>query len=209
MQQCRLCKSDSDLFYTIKGNNYLLCPTCEGIFVENNNLPDRELEVARYKAHNNDVNDAGYRNFVKPIVNEILNYQYQSEIGLDYGAGPGPVVSQMLIERNYTIKQYDPFFYNYPELLNQQYNYIVCCEVMEHFHKPAVEFFTLKNLLLKGGKLYCKTNIYNASIDFRNWYYKNDITHVFFYQEKTLQFIRSEFKFSNVQIRNDVIIFSC
>lgn len=79
---------------------------------------------------------------------------------------------------------------------------------MEHFHNPYKEFKLLKGLLKPNGKLYCMTNIYNKSIDFDAWYYKNDPTHVFMYQEETIHYLANEFNFSNVEITGGLIVFT-
>jgi hypothetical protein len=107
-------------------------------------LPSKNDEVLRYTQHNNDVNDVRYQKFVQPLVTGILQDFDQSHIGLDFGAGTGPVISKLLTDEGYVIKQYDPFFYDHAELLNQKYDYIACCEVVEHFHNPAKEFKLLQ-----------------------------------------------------------------
>jgi len=172
------------------------------------NQPTPDNEKSRYKEHNNDTEDQGYQNFVSPITTAILNDFTPAHSGLDFGAGTAPVISKILQDHQFQIKQYDPFFYNYPELLNDKYDYIACCEVIEHFNDPYREFSLLKSLLLPSGKLYCMTDLYNESIDFHKWYYKNDQTHVFIYHEKTIHWIKKEFKFSDVKINGRLITFS-
>lgn len=205
---CPLCESNAEDFFSIGSKSYYLCSNCKAIFVDSRFLPGTEAERVRYNEHNNDVNDSGYRKFVSPIVNSVLRDFHSSSAGLDFGAGPGPVISLMLSESGYRISQYDPFFHPSKELLKSKYDYIVCCEVIEHFHHPAREFQILRNLLLPLGKLYCMTSIYSDSIDFANWYYKNDLTHVIFYQVETLNFICRQFGFLNVKIENNLITFS-
>lgn len=164
-------------------------------------------EKTRYEAHNNDIEDPGYQQFVAPITNAILRDFRPYHQGLDFGAGTGPVISKVLNDSDYSISQYDPFFHNYPELLQRKYDYIVCCEVMEHFFYPAKEFSTLNHLLLPGGALYCMTHIYSSETNFESWYYKNDPTHVFMYQKETLEWIKSHFGFSSVEIEGRLIKF--
>jgi hypothetical protein len=60
-------------------------------------------------------------------------------------------------------------------------------------------------MLLPEGKIYCMTDLYNPSIEFNNWYYKNDITHVFIYQEKTIHYITERFQFSDLKIDGRLI----
>jgi len=127
--------------------------------------------------------------------------------GLDFGAGTGPVISKMLSDKRYDIKQYDPFFHNEPQLLRDKYDYVICCEVIEHFHQPAKEWERLKNLLLPGGSVICMTHIYEPSIDFPKWYYKNDETHVFIYMKETLEWLREKYGFCSLTIKERLVCF--
>ena len=52
------------------------------------------------------------------------------------------------------------------------------------------------------------TDIYDESIEFSKWYYKNDPTHLFFYHKKTFEWIEKEFNFSNVTIKHRLITFT-
>ncbi len=165
-------------------------------------------EKKHYSHHNNDVNDKGYQNFVSPITSSILKDYTPKDKGLDFGAGTGSAISKVLTDNQYQISQYDPYFHNHPNLLENQYNYIACCEVVEHFHHPDKEFELLKKLLFPDGKLYIMTHLYDSAIDFENWYYKNDTTHVFMYQKETMQYIKSTFGFTDVLIENRLIVFT-
>lgn len=198
-----ICTLDDNDFYQSK---YLLCPECKGIFMIPKFYPTPEDEKSRYEEHNNDVSDPRYQKFVSPITDYILTNFSIDNKGLDFGAGTGPVISKMLADHNYNnIALYDPFFHNYPSLLNDKYDYIFSCEVIEHFHNPAKEFEKLKNMLTPGGHLICMTNIYNNKINFDKWFYKSDITHVFFYQKETFSWIKSKFKFNSLNIDNRLI----
>ncbi len=206
---CPLCGYPSFLFYKEKARTYFECSECKGISVERNRLPGREEEKARYCTHNNDVNDPRYQQFAAPIVNTILDQFTPLHRGLDFGAGPGPVICKLLTDQQYQIVAYDPFFFPHQELLDSTYDYIVCSEVVEHFHYPDREFKTLKNLLNHEGKLFCMTSIYRPGIDFSKWYYKNDNTHVFFYQEATFLYICERFGFSSVTIEGNLVTLTC
>ncbi|MCP5062629.1 MAG: class I SAM-dependent methyltransferase [Ignavibacteriae bacterium] len=204
---CPLCNSYSEIFYQFKKRLYYQCNNCLGIFVDKKLIPNRDAEIKRYKEHKNDVNDENYQSFVSPITSAIMRDFSQESKGLDFGAGTGPVISKILKDNNFKIALYDPLFHNYPNILESQYNYIACCEVIEHFHSPPKEFSLLKNLLMQNGKLYCMTSLYDKSIDFHNWNYKNDLTHVFIYQEDTTHWIKKNFGFSKVLIEGRLISF--
>jgi SAM-dependent methyltransferase len=206
--KCPLCTNESSLFYQKNDKIYYQCINCFGIFIEPNHRLDKIQEKLHYETHINDVDDIRYQNFVSPITSAILNDFNPQSKGLDFGAGTGPVISKVLKDNGFSIRQYDPFFHNFPELLKFQYDFIACCEVMEHFHSPQKEFELLKKMLLPNGKLYCMTELYNDNINFGNWYYKNDPTHVFIYHQKSIEFIKEHFHFSDVLINKRLIIFA-
>lgn len=206
---CPLCFSRGDLFHSQPGREHLECTNCKGIFVEKEYFPDPEAEKEIYLTHNNDVSDPRYQKFVSPIVESVIeNFNPQEHVGLDFGAGTGPVITKLLSDLKYRIFAYDPFFLPFPELLQRSYDFIACCEVIEHFQNPAKEFELLRSLLLPGGQLLCMTHIYHPGILFGNWYYKNDPTHVFIYQEQTFQYIREKYQFREVKITDRLISLS-
>lgn len=205
--KCSLCKSEITFTFLSKNREYYQCANCFAIGMHPNFFPSMEKEIIRYQSHNNDVNDIRYQNFVKPIVKNVLIDFRKTDLGLDFGCGTGPVITKLLLDQNYTVNTYDPFFDNNVDALNTTFNYIVCCEVIEHFHYPHKEFKLLKSLLKSGGKLYCMTDVYNENIDFENWYYKNDETHVFFFHKNTFEWLKTEFGFSKVTQENRLIIF--
>ncbi|EMY60839.1 class I SAM-dependent methyltransferase [Leptospira terpstrae] len=167
--------------------------------------PNEETEKLRYIEHNNDVYDTRYQSFLKPIVEKVIRHQKVSDKGLDYGAGPGPVVQYLLEQEGFKIKLYDPFFQNYPENLKQTYDFIILTEVVEHFHSPKKEFQKLANLLEPGGSLYILTYPYNDSINFESWYYKNDRTHTFFYTAEAFEWICEHYSFRKLDIEGRII----
>lgn len=170
--------------------------------------PDFDYEKARYDHHDPDVFNPGYRRFVSPVVNEVVSRLNKESNGLDFGSGNGPVVSVMLQELGYHIVQYDPFYAPDKSVLEYRYDYVVCCEVMEHFHRPKEEFERLLQLLNPEGVLVCMTHIYRPDIDFASWYYKNDKTHVFFYTPESIEYISKAFGFRRVEIKERVIVFT-
>ncbi len=204
---CPLCESEGSDFYNNPANHYFQCKNCSGIFLDESLLPNRKQEKMRYEEHNNDVKDEGYQNFVSPITEAVLEYFTKDDKGLDFGSGTGPVIYKMLTDHQYSIVKYDPFFHPNSERLQDRYNYIVCCEVMEHFYDPKKEFELLFQLLLPGGKLFCMTDLWDESIDFHSWYYKNDLTHVFIYTKETIRWIRKNFNFSEVKFEGRLLTF--
>jgi SAM-dependent methyltransferase len=205
---CPLCSEISNPFYQWKGRVYHQCTNCLSVFLDPSLYPDHNSEKSRYLEHNNDSNDQKYRNFVSPITKSILSTFSKYNLGLDFGSGTDSAVSKVLIENQFQIKSYDPFFHDDKLVLEERFDYIACCEVIEHFHNPLKEFQLLKSLLLPNGKLFCMTNLYHENIDFHNWYYKNDKTHVFFYHKNSIAWIQNQIGFKGYEIANMLITFS-
>jgi 2-polyprenyl-3-methyl-5-hydroxy-6-metoxy-1,4-benzoquinol methylase len=126
---------------------------------------------------------------------------------MDYGSGTGPVAAKLLKEDGYAITTYDPFFEPNPAAFQKVYEFIISSEVVEHFHHPAKEFRLLKSLLQIGGHLYCMTLRYSDDIDFEQWHYMNDETHVIFYRDQTAEWICNTFGFSEVRLTERIMAF--
>lgn len=207
-ENCSLCNTLSPIFHINEERYYLKCPNCQGIFMSKQYLPDDSIEIDRYTTHNNDVNDPRYRKFVSPITNSILKVFNENHQGLDFGSGTGPVITVVLKEQRYNIDTFDPYFDNRPKVLKETYDYIACCEVVEHFHHPYLEFEKLISLLKPNGKLYIMTDLFKENIIFEDWYYKNDPTHTFFFQKTTFQWIKDTFGFKSVEFKERLITLS-
>lgn len=165
-------------------------------------------EKSRYEEHLNDVEDPNFQHFVAPITDKVISSHPKTAFGLDFGSGNAPVISHVLNQKGYNIQQYDVFYAPDKQVLDQKYDFITACEVVEHFHDPAKEFKLLRRLLKPGGKLYIMTNMLTKPERFLNWYYRRDPTHVFFYTPETFWYIQEEFGFDNLTIDQRLIILS-
>lgn len=186
---CTLCDS---ILTQRKDEYYYCCSRCKALVKDKKYYLDPEAEKARYLTHNNDVNDIGYQNFTSPITNFVLDHFSPEHMGLDFGSGTGPVISSMLSKEGYHIVQYDPFFAPDRSVLNTFYDYIVSCEVFEHFYNPKKEIDDLVSMLKTGGVLLIMTLLYHDQINFDNWVYRNDPTHVFIYTKETIEYIAAQ-----------------
>lgn len=184
---------------------YYSCNTCRALVMDEKYYLTPEEEKNRYLEHNNDVNDKRYQEFTSPITNYVLKYYNTQHLGLDYGSGTGPVISKILKDKNFKIEKYDPYFAPERKVLDKNYDYIVSCEVFEHFNNPKNEIKQIYNLLKENGRLILLTVLYNDNIDFKNWYYRNDPTHIFIYRKETIQFIAEKFNFE-IEFLSDRLI---
>lgn len=191
-----------------KERGFYKCTNCDSILLDTKRYLVYDDEKQRYDKHSDNVEDEGYQKFVSPIVDAVLEKYSLNDKGLDYGCGKTAIIETLLQRKQYNIVGYDPIYFPNQEALTATYNYITCCEVVEHFYHPKVEFYKLSQLLQPKGKLYLKTNLYKNTIDFKGWWYKNDPTHVVFYTAKSMEYIKHTFGFNTVEIHNNYIEFS-
>lgn len=201
---CPLCHSSLTLK---KNDQFYDCLTCFALVRDEQLYLSPEEEKKHYEKHNNDVNDIGYQNFTAPVTQFVLQNQKQSDKGLDFGSGTGPVVSKMLLDKGFTITQYDLYFEPIEERLDSKYDYIVSSEVWEHFQQPNKELIQLSKMINKNGRLIVMTLLYSDEIDFETWHYRLDITHVFIYRKKTMEYIAEKFNLELELITDRLIVF--
>ncbi|MDZ7590695.1 MAG: class I SAM-dependent methyltransferase [Rubrivivax sp.] len=168
---------------------YWRCPGCEATFLDCSQWPQRSVEQAEYRLHRNEVDDGQYRSFLARLAVPLLERLPAGSSGLDYGCGPGPALAAMLIEAGHRMAVYDPLFFDEPKLLSEQYDFITCTEVVEHFHHPWDEFARFDCMLKPGGWLAVMTTFQTDDAAFAAWHYRRDPTHVVFYRETTFRTI--------------------
>ncbi|PKQ07348.1 MAG: methyltransferase type 12 [Alphaproteobacteria bacterium HGW-Alphaproteobacteria-11] len=184
---CPVCRVPSPVpFMEVGPLRYWKCETCAARFLDPAQHPAPDVERAHYLTHENDPADRRYRRFLAKLATPLLARLAPRSSGLDYGCGPGPALAAMLREAGHDMALYDPFFYPDESALTRTYDFIVCTETVEHFHRPAEEFDRLDALLRPGGLLALMTAFRPADDAFAKWHYRKDPTHVVFYNEKTL-----------------------
>lgn len=185
--QCPLCQSSESFeFYP----HFFKCHHCQLLFKNPNSFLSFDEETTRYSYHQNNEEDQGYIKYLKQITEPLLKKLDSSKNGLDFGCGPGPTLSKILGAENINCDNYDPFFLPDHTLLNKKYDFIVSTEVFEHFHNPKLEIEKLWELVKNGGLLAVMTVFYPEKLEeFGKWWYKNDPTHVCFYNEEVFRYI--------------------
>ncbi len=193
---CPLCHSKSISEYlSLSKAYYSICDICSLIYLDAQFFMKPKAERHRYAQHNNTIENSGYVNFFKPLIKELNSRLTSPSIGLDYGCGPGPVLSELLIKQGYVVDVFDPFFFPNCKF-KEEYNFILCTEAMEHFFYPKVEFEKMAKLLKnKESSLYLMTEIWQkkSKLEFERWYYRRDPSHVCFYQEETILYLADTF----------------
>jgi len=191
---CILCSyPDTPLVLNTHSSKYYGCTNC-GLFFTDPlyRLPKKE-EKNRYDLHENDPSDPRYRDFLKQIFLPMTDRIPPGASGLDYGCGPGPTLHLMFEEAGFNMNIFDPFYHPDTSVLDQPYDFIVTTETVEHFYHPADEFDRLWKLLNPGGILGIMTKQLRDPSTFESWHYRNDDTHVAFYQIKTFEWLSNKY----------------
>ena len=161
----------------------------------------------RYRQHRNRPDDPAYRAFLARLADPLIPRIPRGARGLDYGSGPGPTLSVMMEEAGFTMRIWDPFFAPDPAPLEETYDFVTCTETAEHFHDPGREFRRLAGLLRPGGWLGLMTGILRPDVDFREWWYVRDPTHVAFYAPETLEWVADRHGWLLHDVASTVVLF--
>ncbi len=208
MGACPLCTADAVRAYvSAGGRDYLICEHCALVWLEPAQRPDRDEERAEYLLHENDPSDAGYRRHLAKLTGRMLPHLSPGERGLDFGCGPGPAISVMLGEEGLNVANYDPFFADDRAALLRRYDFVCSTEVVEHFHNPRTSFDQLARLVKPGGVLGLMTRLRTTDIDFAEWFYIRERSHVAFYAPETMQWIARQYGWMLDIHLPDVVIF--
>ena len=190
--RCGLCEGEQLSERQLKGSLcYADCTHCGLITLDPHNRLHPKDEEERYRLHQNSPEDPRYREFLSRAVDPLLIHLSPGMVGLDYGCGPGPAISVMLGALGFVVDDYDPFFS--PISLRAQYDFIICTETIEHFCDPRKEFDQISRLIRPGGRVVLMTEVYSEQIEFEQWWYIKDPTHVSLYRAETLKWIADHY----------------
>ena len=191
--RCTVCHSNKTKIYAeIKTKKYWECLFCFAKFLDSSDHLCEEDEYAHYCTHQNKIDDPNYRKFLSKLSIPLKCNLTSHRIGLDYGCGPGPALAVMLEEDGFQMCKYDPFFFPNKKIFSKKFDFITCSETVEHFYNPNAEFVMLDKILNPTGIIAIMTNIITDDLNFENWYYHQDPTHVVFYTMTTFKIIAQQ-----------------
>ncbi len=204
---CPLCQERAIAPFLDAGDKqYWRCGTCALTFLDPAARLAPAAEFRHYQSHENHVEDPGYRGFLAKLVEPLRAKLTPGSKGLDYGCGPGPALAHMLREAGHDVALYDPFFQTDRAVLEEDYDFVTCTEVAEHFFDPAGEFARFDRMLRPGGWLALMTCFQTDDDKFARWHYRQDPTHVVFYKRETLSFVAGRFGWRFESPTKDVVL---
>ena len=84
---------------------------CNGKFLDKLHYISNVSSKNRYLEHNNDINDEGYKSFLKKLIGPLLKKISTGAEGLDFGCGHRTSISRYVGKRRLLqVSLYDPFF---------------------------------------------------------------------------------------------------
>jgi SAM-dependent methyltransferase len=168
---------------------YLQCASCKLVWLEEGLRLNVADEEARYRTHENDPAAPEYMAYLSRTALPVVDKLSPGAHGLDFGCGPTTGMEALLSARGFRVCSYDPIFFPHDELLNNRYDFALCCEAAEHFYSPALEFDRLARLVKPGGWLAVSSCLVVPREKFAQWWYRRDPTHVCFYSAETVEWI--------------------
>lgn len=207
LEVCPLCSSnDVAEYWQDRRRDYYLCLGCSLVFVHAAQHLSAELEKAEYDKHQNVIEDKGYQQFLSRLYQPMLKKIKAGDRGLDFGCGPGPVLSALFEQAGFSMSLYDPYYFTDEQVLENHYQFITATEVIEHIYQPAKVLPKLWFLLEAGGTLGLMTKLVKSQKAFAQWHYKNDPTHVCFYSRETLTWLAAKLGAKLEFVGDDVIL---
>lgn len=212
MPACRLCGSTDNRLIFEGGarshdRQFHHCDACDLVFVPDRFLLNPAQERERYLLHENDPGDAGYRDFLARLVDEVAPLLEPGAEGLDYGCGDPPVLVMMLRERGFCAEGWDLYFAPDREPLSRTWDFVTCSETAEHFRRPLIEFERFDRLLRPDGVVGVMTKMLEDWSRFEDWHYHYDVTHICYYSPRTMRWIADRFGWSVSFPRETVTVF--
>ena len=183
------------------------CLNCDFVFVPSQYHLSESEEKKRYDTHNNNPDDPRYRQFLSQLTEPLNEIISSDSYGLDFGCGPGPTLSLMMQEKGHQMDLYDKFYAKNQSVFKKSFDFITLTEVLEHLCDPVFELERLASILKPKGILAVMTQTLAQDIDFKSWYYKNDPSHISFYNDKSLTGLASLLELEITQFSDRVIFF--
>ncbi|MGZ9899879.1 methyltransferase domain-containing protein [Shewanella gaetbuli] len=195
MTPCPLCNNPTQFFVQDKKRAFNLCRQCGLVSADPRSHVMPNVEAKRYGRNPKGAKQRQLTQFITPLLAQINQQQPGSLSGLNFGRVLDQQCVTMIQDSGHLINQYDPFFAADQRVLQNQYDFVCSYKVFEHFRHPKKEWALLSSIIKPGGWLAISTPLLTELAHFNKWHYKNNPTHVSFYQQQTFEYLalHSEF----------------
>lgn len=209
MPLCKICQAPTVNIKDFKKELiYYRCQLCGFVYLDDIFIVDEVREKKQYDQHNNNLENEGYVRMFELFIDDAIE-PYVSKIKsvLDFGSGPGPVLSELLKRRGLEVDIYDLYFSPQKVYEHKKYDLISSTEVFEHLGKPLEVLELLANHLNSNGYIALMTKFPpKDNQDFLAWWYRRDPTHISFFTPKSFEIMGEKLGLSVLKTINENIV---
>lgn len=210
---CPLCHTKTNLFLTRENRRYQLCGYCGLIFVPPEFHLTQTSEIARYREHENSLDNEGYVAMFMDKITLIKNHCPKIKTALDFGCGYEPVLQTLLENEGIETEIYDAnFFPDFPA--NRTFDLVISTETFEHFKNPLEDIQKAISRIHIYGFMAVMTRFYPLEQEkpckkkFSKWHYQRDPAHIVFYTSKTFEWLAENLSLSIIlNNESDFVLF--
>lgn len=209
MYQCKICQASSNVIHDSKKELiYYRCSACGFVSLDDVFMVDEVREKKQYDQHENGLENEGYVQMFEAFMDvSIVPYLENIETALEFGSGPGPVLSTLLERKGLEVDIYDLYYAPKKVYEGKKYDLITSTEVFEHLQKPLDILALLVNHLNPNGYIVLMTKFPPKEDEaFLAWWYRRDPTHISFFTPKSFEVMAEKVGLKVLQTINDNIV---
>lgn len=187
---CRVCSGVAVPFFA-GARNFYRCVACSLVFTDETG--SRDEQEKHYKAQWGNAQPEFWKQQAETLLSVAQKYGVPKR-ALDFGAGSGELTRE-LVRRGIDCTPLEPMTHGYlkDQRYAEKFDLIVAVEVVEHLVDLWEELREMEKALAPGGVVLFTTlltegfiHLPDAAAHFKNWWYKDDLTHVSFFCHSSL-----------------------
>jgi SAM-dependent methyltransferase len=206
MTRCLICNQQAPFFQQDKRRAYYCCEHCGLVFAEPKSHLMLTAERQRYGRAQKASKQRQLSQFVMQLLTQLGELTGEHLQGLNFGRVLDSNSLDKIHAAGHTLNQYDPFFAANLSALQTQYDFVCSYRVFEHFKQPLQEWALLSRLVKPNGWLAISTPLLKDLNLFTKWHYKNNPTHVSFYQHKTFEYLANQGGFTLLFAAQELVL---
>jgi len=205
---CKICNFDTIPWEDSQTKKtYHYCQNCECVSLDSVYYLSLIDEKKAYGNHHNSLENEGYVQMFENFLDFFWEEITCNKKCLDFGSGPTPVLSELLMRRGAQVTCYDKFYHPDTSFEQHRYDFITSTEVFEHLSDPLSILSLFHRILTPNGIVALMTLFHqNSASHFEGWWYKRDHTHITFYTPKTIAMMAEKCGFDIIKCDDKRIV---